>query len=179
MSLTLTPSTRLVAYAGVLLLTGLAAVVFLLARGALGGGESATTASTPLVRQPVHAPAKTGTTAARPAHKPKPTPPASGLPARVDHALRYNRVVVISVSIPHAAVDSVVRREARSAATATRAGFVSLSALDEHAMTQLLAKAGVLPDPTVLVVRRPGRIVAKFSVTDAATIAQAIAQKRR
>ena len=66
---------------------------------------------------------------------PSPHLPRAACRRVVDHALRYKRVVVVSVSIPHAAVDSVVRREARSAASATRAGFVSLSALDEHAMT--------------------------------------------
>ena len=134
------------------MLTGLAAVVFLLGRGALAGDGAAATsldadrphAEDDAQKPGVKTPAKAG--ASR----------ASGFPARVDHALRYSRVVVVSVSIPGAAVDAVVRKEARSAAKATHAAFVRLSALNEHAVSALVAKTGVLPDPAVVVVRRPG-----------------------
>jgi hypothetical protein len=174
-SLTLSPPNRLTALVGALVLTGLAAVVFLLGRGALGGGEAAvTTPPAPVVHTP-QTPA---------AAKPTPTAPpkprvASGFPARVDHALRYSRVVVVSVSIPGAGVDAVVRKEARTAAKASRAAFVPLSASNERAVSALVAKTGVLPDPAVVIVKRPGVAVATFSVTDAGTIAQAVAQARR
>jgi hypothetical protein len=184
-SVTLSAPVRVAAIVGALVLTGLAAFVLLVGRGALSGDGSTNASSTPLIQPPAHAPAtsaKAGSGGAAapkpaPAHKPAPTP-ASGLPPRIDHALRYRRVVVVSISIPGAAVDSVMRREARAAAATSRAGFVPLSALNERAMAALVAKAGVLPDPAVLVVRRPGRIVATFSVTDAGTIAQAVAQAR-
>ena len=104
---------------------------------------------------------------------------ASGFPPRIDHALRYSRVVVVSVSIPGAAVDGIVRREARAAARAAHAGFVPVSALNERAVSGLVAKAGVLPAPAVVIVKRPGVVAATFSVTDAATIQQAVAQARR
>jgi hypothetical protein len=46
--------------------------------------------------------------APRAAVKPKPRV-SSGFPAKIDRALRYNpRVVVVSVSMPRAAVDSIV-----------------------------------------------------------------------
>ena len=109
----------------------------------------------------------------------KPAHIASGFPARIDHALRYSGVVVVSVSIPGAAVDRVVRSEARSAARASRAGFVAISALNERAVGGLVAKTGVLPDPAVVIVRRPGTVAATFSVADAGTIAQAVAEARR
>ena len=46
-------------------------------------------------------------------------------------------------------------------------------------MANIVAKTGILPAPAVVVVKRPGVVVATFSVTDAATISQAIAQARR
>ncbi len=176
MSLTFSPPTRATALVGALVLTGLAAVVFLLGRGPLAGDDAATTSPTPVIHT-------TPRTTPKPAAKPSAatTKPrlASGLPARVDHALRYSRVVVVSVGIRGAPVDAVVRKEARAAARATHAAFVPLSASNERAVSALVAKTGVLPDPAVVIVKRPGIAVATFSVTDAATIAQAVAEARR
>ncbi len=165
------------ALVGALVLTGLAAVVFLVGRGPLAGDDAATTSPTPVIHTP--------RTTQKPAAKPRAAAPkpklrfASGLPVRVDHALRYSRVVVVSIGIPGAAVDAVVRKEARAAAKATHAAFVPLSASNERAVSALVAKTGVLPDPAVVIVRRPGVAVATFSVTDAGTIAQAVAEARR
>jgi hypothetical protein len=175
-SLTFSPPTRLTALVGALVLTGLAAVVFVLGRGALAGDGTAATTSTAVVHTPQTVQKANGAKA--PAAKAKPRV-ASGFPPRIDHALRYSRVVVVSVSMPGAAVDAVVRKEAREAAKAARAAFVPVSALNERAVSGLMAKAGVLPDPAVVVVRRPGVVVATFSVTDAGTIAQAVAEARR
>jgi hypothetical protein len=171
-SLTLSPPNRLTALAGALVLTCLAAAVLLVGRGRLAGDDAATS-PTPVL----HTPRTTQKPAAKPAH-PKPRV-VSGLPMPLAHALRYSRVVVVSVGIPGAAVDSVVRKEARTAAKATHVAFVPLSASNERAMSALIAKTGVLPDPAVVVVKRPGVAVATFSVTDAGTIAQAVAEARR
>ena len=173
MSLTLSPPNRLTALVGVLVLTGLAAAVLLLGRGRLAGDGAATTSPAPVLHTP--------RTTQKPAAKPATAKPrvVSGLPSPVAHALRYSRVVVVSVGIPGAAVDAVIRKEARAAAKATRVAFVPLSASNERAMSALIAKTGVLPDPAVVVVRRPGVAVATFSVTDAGTIAQAVAEARR
>jgi hypothetical protein len=178
-SLTLSPPTRIVAFVGALVLTGIAAVVFILGRAALGGDSTATPTppeQTVPARQapavePAAAPAKVKA-------KPKPRV-SSGFPARIDHALRYSRVVVVSVSVPGAAVDRIVRSEARAAAKSSRAGFVAISATNERAVGGLVAKTGVLPAPAVVVIRRPGVVTSTFSVTDAGTIAQAVAQARR
>ncbi len=178
MSLTLSPPIRVAALVGALVLTGLAAFVFLLGRGLVGGEPESVATPTPVV-QPAPTPAATPKPAVKPvAPRPKPRV-ASGFPAKIDHALRYGRVVVVSVSLPGAAVDAVVRREARTAAKTSRARFVALSAANERAMSGLVAKTGVLPAPAVVIVKRPGVVVATFSVTDAATISQAIAQARR
>ena len=179
MSLTLNPPTRVTALIGALVLTGLAAIVFFLGRGALGEAESA-----PLTSAPVTKPAGAvqvapkPTTAPRANPKPKPRV-MSGFSAKIDHALRYSRVVVVSVSMPGGAVDAIVRREARAGAKASRAGFVAISAANERALSGLIAKTGVLPDPAVVIVKRPGVVATTFSVTDAGTVAQAVAQARR
>lgn len=179
MSLTLSqPTTRVAALVGALVLTGLAAVVFMLGRGALADEPSAT--STPPATQPTARVAPKPKLAAAPRATTEPKPRvASGFPPKIDHALRYSRVVVVSVSMPGAAVDRIVRREARAGAAASRAGFVSISAANERAVAGLVAKTGVLPAPAVVVVKRPGLVATTFSVTDAGTIAQAVAQARR
>jgi hypothetical protein len=177
-SLTLHPPARVAALVGALVLTGLAAVVFMLGRGAVGGESSLATATAPVTtsKPTTHSAATSRPKAA--AKTMKPPHVASGFPARIDHALRYSRVVVVSVSIPGAAVDRVVRSEARSAARASRAGFVAISALNERTVAELVAKTGVLPDPAVVIVKRPGTVAATFSVADAGTIAQAVAEAR-
>jgi hypothetical protein len=175
-SFTLTPPTRVAALVGALVLTGLAAIVLLLGRGMLGGDETgAAVTPTPATNLAARA-----TATPKPAAAPRPKPRvSSGLPAKIDHALRYSRVVVVSVSMPGGAVDAIVRREARAAAKTSRAGFVAISAANERAVSGLVAKTGVLHAPAVVIVKRPGVVTTTFSVTDAGTIAQAVAQARR
>ena len=180
MSLTLSPPIRVAALVGALLLTGLAAAVFLLGRGALGGEPAAVSTTAPAVKPSTRVATSPKSTVQRPsAARPATARAASGFPPQVDHAFRYRRVVVVSVSMPGAAVDAIVRREARSAARASRAGFVAVSATNERAVSALVAKTGLVPIPAVVVVKRPGVVMTTFSVTDAGTIAQAIAQARR
>lgn len=174
-SLTLTPPLRITALVlGALVLTGLAAVVFLARPGALGGEPTASPTPTPVTKPAPHAVTKPKRAATS-----RPARVATGFPPKVDHALRYGRVVVVSVSLPGAAVDAVVRTEARAAARAARAGFVAISASDERSISRLVAKSGVLPAPAVVIIKRPGLVAGVFSVTDAGTIQQAVAQARR
>ena len=175
MSLTLNPPTRLTVLVAAVVLTGLAAVVFVLGRGTLGEEPSVSASPAPMAKPAPSVAAKPKPAAAPRAQARVP----SGFPSKIDHALRYNRVVVVSVSLPGAAVDAVVRRQARSGAKAARAGFVAISAANERAISGLVAKTGVLPAPAVVIVKRPGIVSATFSVTDAGTIAQAVAQARR
>ena len=177
MSTTLSPPIRVFAFGGVLVAVGLAAFIFILGRG---GGDTATT-DEPLV---------TPTTATTPSNATPVTPrtarqpraaalPASGFPIPVHRALRRNPVVVVVVYTPGATVDSVVRAEARAGARTSRAALVQMSALSERLVEPLVAKTGVLPSPAVVVLKRPGVVTAKLSVTDRETVAQAVAQARR
>ena len=175
--MTISPPLRVAALVGALVLTGLAAVVFIVGRVALSEDSSPTTAAP--TKRTASRQASTPASSKPRVVAPKPARVASGFPPRIEHALRYRRVVVVSVSMPGAAVDAVVRREARTAAEASHAGFVAISAANKRAVSSLVAKAGVLPAPAVVVVKRPGVITTTFSVTDAGTIAQAVAQARR
>src|SRR5437870_1312303 len=62
-----------------------------------------------------------------------------------------------------------------AAALASRAAFVPLAGLDTAQAGPLMKQLGVLPDPAVLVYRRPGDLVARFDgFADRDTVAQAV-----
>jgi hypothetical protein len=178
MSVTMTPPVRVFALVGGLIAVGLAVFVFLLRPG----GDDGTTA----VSKPTAPPRNVTTPSNDPAAAPpRATPsrpaalPASGFPRPIHRALQKHPVVVVAVYMPGASVDALVRREAKAGARAARAGYVAVSALSERLVRPLVAKTGVLPDPAVLVLERPGIVVATLSVTDRETVAQAVAQARR
>lgn len=177
MSLTLSPPIRVFALLGVLVATAVAAFVFLVARPQ---SEAEPIAS----KTPPTRPAQKTKPATKVPARQTPTRPAarqtkSGFPAPVDRALRHNRVVVVAVYMPGAGVDTVVRREARAAAIFSRVGYVPISALSERLVRPLIARTGVLPDPAVVIVKRPGVVTTTLSVTDRDTIAQAIVQAKK
>jgi hypothetical protein len=177
--MTLSPPIRVFAFVGVLVVVGLAAFLLLVGRS---GGEAGTDEplATPTTPTNQSKPSTRTATAPRAARQPRAAAlPASGFPLPVHRALRRNRVVVVVVYTPGAAVDSIVRTEARAGARASRAGLVQMSALSERLVEPLVAKTGVLPSPAVVVLERPGVLIAKLGVTDREAIAQAVAQARR
>ena len=178
--MTLSPPIRIFAFVGVLVVVGLVAFLFLVGRS---GGDAGTTDEplvTPTTPTTQTKPSTRTTTPPRAAQRPRAAAlPASGFPLPVHRALRRNRVVVVVVYTPGAAVDSVVRAEARAGARASRAGFVPMSALSERLVEPLVAKTGVLPSPAVVVLERPDVVIAKLGVTDRETVEQAVAQARR
>ena len=118
MTVTLNSPARIATLVGALVLTGLAAVVFLVGRSALGDGSSAATNPAPVTHTtPRTTPKPSG---ARPQHTRSRTPASRAAFPRGDHALRHSRIVVISISIPGAPVDAIVRSEARAGAHAPR-----------------------------------------------------------
>lgn len=175
MSVTLSPPVRVATLVAALVLTGLGAFVFL-----LGGppAESAPTApvAKPATRTPTPTAAKPQKAAA--VSKPRLPAVAPGFPNVVERALRKHRVVVVTVYVPGAAVDAVVRREARAGAEMSRAGFAAISASSSNALQKLVAKTGVLPAPAVVIIRRPGAVKTTLSVVDRETVAAAVAQAK-
>jgi hypothetical protein len=179
-SMTLSPPIRIFAIVGVLAAAGLAAFFFVAGRTAGESLSTPTTTATPTQTTPVTQPTtRPSTSANRPRVNGAPKVTRSGFPVPVDRALRRKPVVVVVVYMPGSSVDAVVRREARAAAIASRAGYVAVSALSERLVRPLVAKTGILPDPAVVVVRRPGLVTKTLGVTDRATVAQAVAQARR
>ena len=127
------------------------------------------------VAKPAPAPA-----AARPARAPAPVPakPAvkldSGLPPALSAALTQDEVVVVSLYVPGARVDELATAEARAGAELGGVGFLALNVLDEESAGPLLAKLGVLEDPSVLVFTRPGVVAVRMAgFADRETVAQA------
>jgi hypothetical protein len=160
----------------VLVAVGAAAFFFLVARPQSDAEPLAT--KTPTTKPAPQSKPKT-TTPARPTRPAAARPTKTGFPLPVDRALRHNRVVVVAVYMPGARVDAVVRREARAAAIRSRAAYVAISALSERLVRPLVARAGILPDPAVVIVKRPGLVAATLSVVDRDTIAQAVLQAKR
>ena len=178
MSVTLSPPIRIFAFVGVLAVVGLAAFLFVAGRSA-GDGDATATPRTTTPAKTTPAPTTPPVTRATPRPTRAATLPASGFPLPIHRALRKSRVAIVVVYTPRAAVDSVVRAEARAAARTSGAPLVQISAFSERLVQPLVAKTGVLPNPAVLVVERPGTVTATLGVTDRETIAQAVAQARR
>ena len=181
MSMTLSPPIRVFAFLGALVAVGIAAFLFLVVRP--GSGTEAVASPTPVTRPaPVTKPAVTKPRTSvpqRPASRPTAVQTKSGFPVPVDRALRRHPVVVVAVYMPGAGVDLQVRAAARAGARQGGAGFVAVSALSERLVRPLVAKTGVLPDPAVVILKRPGIVTATLSVTDRETIAQAVVQAKR
>jgi hypothetical protein len=188
-SLTVSPQIRLVAILGGVAALGLAA--FFLTAGRSSTGSTAASVGT---IKPLHPVRKLGThgsvqkpvARAKPrAVAPKATPtkpvPARvavlpGLPSPLAQALRKHELVVMALFDPQARTDAITVAEASAGAEVAHAGFVPLNVLDQRQAGPLVKQLGVLPDPAVLVYRRPGTLVARFDgFADRDTVAQAVA----
>jgi hypothetical protein len=114
--------------------------------------------------------------APKPKPKPKPQPPETddGLPGALSAALARNQVVVVSLYAPDVELDDIAMQEAKAGAAEAGAGFVALNVLNESQARPLTKELGVLEDPAVLVFRRPGELVVRFSgFADKQTVLQA------
>jgi hypothetical protein len=146
------PPTRYLAAAGVALLL---AVFFLVARPVLlGGGEDDVVTTTP--------PPAT-TTPPPPATRPTPKPSVvllPGLPGKVANKLRHSKVVVVSLYQGNAGLDRSAVSAAGAGAKSVGAGFLPVNVLDEKSARAVQSFVGTTSTPAVVVVKRPGRIVA-------------------
>lgn len=188
----------------VLAVLGGVVATFIIARPPSSAGDENSSlvqpklAKPPPVKKPVPAkarkrPVKTPVQpAAKPAAKPKPAPvvkplvpvkPAvepGGLPSLLSAALRRNRVVVVGLYDPDAAVDGIALAEARAGASAAGAGFLAINVFAEAQSRPLLELLGALENPSVLVYRRPDALFARIGgFADSETVAQAAANARR
>ena len=171
--MTLHPPVRVVAIVAGLVLAGIAAFVLLLGRGLVSSG-------TPAAPSSVQHGSRSGTAhvPSKPVAKPARVHLVAGLPDGIADELRVHRVVIVTVYVPGASVDAYVRGEAQAAAGTTRAGYAGVSTESETALGRLVAKTGVLPDPAVVIMKRPGVVATTLGVADRDTIAQAVVQAR-
>jgi len=97
-----------------------------------------------------------------------------GLPDKVAARLQHSNVVVVSVYAGTDAGDRSAAAQARRGAKASSAGFTSLNVLDEKIARQVQPFIGTASPPVVLVVKRPGKVVARFNGrVDETVVAQA------
>jgi hypothetical protein len=161
----------------------LAAGFFLLSRGQSSSSAASTHTVIPLSQRKHGKKAKAKHV--KPAVKPKPKPKAKpanppaaaeqdGLPAALTSALARNRVVVVSLFAPKVDLDDMALQEAKAGAAEAGAGFLAVNVMSETESRQLTKQLGVLEDPGVLVFKRPGDLVTRFSgFADKQTILQA------
>jgi hypothetical protein len=138
--------------------------------GVLGGSDS--TSATPVP------PSTPSTSNAGTVTKPAATKPKvvllPGLPPTVAHALRYSKVAVVSLYVGQAQGDRAVVTDVRKGARSAGAGFVAINVGNDKQAASVTSFAGSVSAPTMLVVRRPGKIVAQFAgPVDSAVVAQA------
>jgi hypothetical protein len=102
---------------------------------------------------------------------------ANGLPTVLNAALRKNPIVVVSLFDPQSQTDAVSYAEAKAGATDAHVGFVAVDLLDSTvagALTTSLPSGGLLPEPGVLIYRRPGTLVQQLDgFNDREAVAQA------
>jgi hypothetical protein len=112
---------------------------------------------------------------------PKPASPvgANGLPTVLNAALQKHPIVVVSLFDPQSETDAVSFAEAKAGATDAHVGFVGVNLLDSTvagALTTSLPSGGLLPEPGVLIYRRPGTLVQQLDgFNDREAVAQAAA----
>jgi hypothetical protein len=111
----------------------------------------------------------------KPAPKPKPLANPYNLPLPLVRALNEHATVVVALYSAESRVDMIAYAEARAGAAAVggTVGFVGLNVLQAAQVRSLTEQLGVLPDPGLLVYRRPGILAARINgFADRETVAQ-------
>jgi hypothetical protein len=166
------PSTRYLAVIGAAILL---AGFFVVVRPFMGGSEAA-----PIVTPP----APTSPTSKPNAPRPAPAPRVQllpGLPSKVANKLRHSKVLVVSLYQGSALGDRSAVVAAAAGAKGARAGFLPVNVLNEQSARAVQTFVGASTTPTVVVVRRPGRIVTRLegaAASDGQLVAQAAQNAR-
>ncbi len=168
---TIAASTRRVPRAatiGIVALIAAFAALMVVRAGVIGGSSDTTPLATPSPVSPA-SPSKPSATPAKPSVVLLP-----GLPAQIASKLRHSKVVVVSLYTSTGAGDRSAVAEARTGARQVGAGFTAINVLDEKQARAVAGFGGPADSPSVLVVRRPGKIVTQFpGVVDSKVVAQA------
>ena len=176
MTTTLSPPIRILGIVGILAAVAIGLLLFMNSRSShtssaapVIGGTLHSSTNSPAVHHTVVRPVIHPVTPAKPKFILLP-----GLPIPIAHALRYSKVIVVSLYASGAAGDSAALQQARLGAVSAHAGFAAVNVLDEHIAKALDKYAGTVSSPAVLIVRRPGNIVNRFpGYADKDLVAQA------
>ena len=151
---------------GIVALVAAFAALMVVRTGVLGGSSSTAVPTAPATAP---APVKASATPAVPKVVLLP-----GLPSDVAHALRFSRVVVVSLYIGQAPGDHASVTQARLGARAAGAGFVAVNVGSDRKAGSIASFVGPVSPPSMLVVRRPGKIVTRISgPVESAVVTQA------
>lgn len=142
---------------GIVALVAAFAALMVVRVGVLGGSSSTPTA---VATAPAATPAPVKASATPAVPKVVLIP---GLPSDVAHALRYSRVVVVSLYMGQAPGDHASVTQARLGARAAGVGFVAVNVGSDKQAEAIASFVGPVSPPSMLVVRRPGKIVTQIS----------------
>jgi hypothetical protein len=146
------------------------AALMIVRSGLLGGTSSDATTAAPSLPRP--SPAQTSTPTRKPAATKVVLLP--GLPSQIAARLRYSKVVVVSVYSGTSAPDRAAVALARKGARAAGAGFTAVNVSNDKSAGSMSGFVGPVTSPSMLVVKRPGKIVTQIDGSvDPAVVAQA------
>ena len=152
---------------GIAVLVVAFAALMLVRTGVLGGSSNSKAVSAAPFAHTAHAKPFTKVAAPKVVLLP-------GLPPSVAHALLYSDVVVVSLYIGQAPEDHVWVAEAQKGARQAGAGFVAINLGDDSTAATVSSFVGAVSSPSMLVVRRPGKIVTQISgPAESTVVAQA------
>ena len=140
---------------GIVALVAAFAALMVVRVGVLGGSSSTPTA-VPTAPSSTHVKAPTARAVPKIVLLP-------GLPSDVAHALRFSRVIVVSLYIGQARGDHASVTQARLGARSAGAGFVAVNVGSDKQAEAIASFVGAVSPPSMLVVRRPGKIVTQIS----------------
>jgi hypothetical protein len=180
MKIELSPHARLAVLGAVVVLVGIAGVLFLKSRGSSSGSSAPSGVTRPLPPRhgkPVHGhPVRH----AKPVHRPTAQPgKAAPLPREITAALAAGKTVVVILYDPRVKLDQQAFLEASAGADLAHASFsaVDVSTSD---VDSLSTRFSILHDPSILVLRSPAaQLVVKIDgFADRDTVAQAAASTK-
>ncbi len=171
---TIAATTNRIPRVGLIALVAVVAAFALLMVVRLGvfGGSSGDV--TPLTAQTANGTTHV-TTPAKPRVSPKPAVVLlPGLPKQIASKLRYSKVVVVTLYSGAANADRAFVGVARKGARSTGAGYVAINVTDDKNAEAVASFVGPASTPTLLVIRRPGKIVTRIpGAVDVDVVAQA------
>jgi hypothetical protein len=174
---TLSPPIRILAIVGVLAVVAVGVLFFAHNRSSSDGSSASAPPVSQSTSKPATSPA-TGSPATTPAAKPAAKPRVvllPNLPAPIARQLHFSKVVVAVIYSGNVESDRVALVQARAAAKTAHAGFAAVNVVNEKLARSAGAFAGTTTaPPTLLIVKRPGKIVNRFSGSaDGVIVAQA------